>query len=199
MHRLHASTSSTSPASLAPPPPSPPGPRTDCHRPRVHLLFMLVAATARMSVPCIRTWLISSRLCTGRSAAPARLTPVGSSRMLTSGRGADVSVHSRSRTSSCCCAHACTHETPQASRHVVARCACKASAWPFWQAQASKRPSCAAATCAAASLQPVTRLVDLHKADFDREVGVLRQLHAREQLVHDAGDHARVVRLRLPR
>lgn len=66
-----------------------------------HLLFMFVAATARMSVPCISTWLISSLLLTCRSHAPAKLTPVGSSRMVTTGRGADELAHSRSRTSSC--------------------------------------------------------------------------------------------------
>lgn len=70
-------------------------------RTTTHLLFMLVAATARMSVPCISTWHISSLLLTRRSHAPAKLTPVGSSRMVTTGRGADELVHSRSRTSSC--------------------------------------------------------------------------------------------------
>jgi hypothetical protein len=66
-----------------------------------HLLFMFVAATARMSVPCMSTWLISSLLFTWRSHAPAKLTPVGSSRMVTTGRGAEEFAHSKSRTSSC--------------------------------------------------------------------------------------------------
>lgn len=66
-----------------------------------HLLFMFVAATARMSVPCISTWLISSLLLTWRSQAPAKLTPVGSSRMVTTGLGAEELAHNRSRTSSC--------------------------------------------------------------------------------------------------
>lgn len=66
-----------------------------------YLLFMFVAATALMSVPCISTWLISSLLVTWRSQAPVRLTPVGSSRMVTTGLGAAELAHSRSRTSSC--------------------------------------------------------------------------------------------------
>lgn len=66
-----------------------------------HLLFMFVAATARMRVPCISTWLISSLLLTWRSHAPAKLTPVGSSRIVTTGLGADELAQSKSRTSSC--------------------------------------------------------------------------------------------------
>jgi hypothetical protein len=62
---------------------------------------MLVLATARISVPCISKWLISSLLCTWHSQAPAKLTPLGSSLMVTTGRGAAEFVHSRSRTSSC--------------------------------------------------------------------------------------------------
>lgn len=71
-----------------------------------HLLFILVLATARISVPCISRVLISSRLCTCFSVAPAKLTPLGSSRMVTTGRGATLLLHSRSRTSSCKHEHA---------------------------------------------------------------------------------------------
>lgn len=65
-----------------------------------HLLFMFVLATARIKVPCMSTLLMSSLEVTCRSQAPAKLTPLGSSRMVTTGRGAAGFAQSRSLTSS---------------------------------------------------------------------------------------------------
>eukprot|EP00879_Flechtneria_rotunda_P028564 GHRR01030715.1.p1 GENE.GHRR01030715.1~~GHRR01030715.1.p1 ORF type:complete len:119 (+),score=22.62 GHRR01030715.1:881-1237(+) len=62
---------------------------------------MSVLATERIYVPCMRTLLISSLLCTRRSLAPAKLTPLGSSLIVTTGRGTALLAHNRSRTSSC--------------------------------------------------------------------------------------------------